>query len=528
MTEVSTFYRHSKPARSWRQSGGFKILHSELSLMKNTISILLIVGILVIVNLLSRQFFYRLDLTENKEYTLSQATKDIIQNLEDPVTVTAYFSEDIPQQLVQIKEDFQEMLVEYSTLSKGMIDYEFIDPSGNTEKEQEAAQNGIQPLMVQVREKDQSKQQRAYLGAVIRMGEQKEIIPVLASGSGMEYTLSTSIKKLSVVEKPSIGLVQGHGEPALSDLEQAYQQLSILYNVQNVDLNNPIPEHFKAVAIIAPKDSIPPLHFANLDNYYNQGGKIFAAINRVHGDLQTAQGSSLTTGMESWLSSKGVEVEGSFLIDASCGSVTVQQRQGPFMMNTPVSFPFLPMVSAFTEHPITKGMEQLIFPFASPVKFLGDSTAIFTPILTSSERSGIVSVPTFFDVQKKWTATDLPLSKINIGGVLERPNTGSKLVVIGDGDFPMQGRGQNSDNVSLLVNGIDWLSDDTGLIALRTKGVSSRPIKTEYLGDENASTRNFWKYFNFGFPLLLVAIYGIVRSTMQRRKRMQRMQENYA
>ena len=497
--------------------------------MKNTISILLIAGILVLVNLLSKRFFYRLDLTANKEYTLSSATKDIIQNLEDPVTISAYFSSEMPQQMEKIKEDFQEMLFEYSTLSKGMIDYEFIDPGENPEKEQEAQQSGIQPLMVQVREKDQSKQQRVYLGAVVKMGEQQDIIPVLVQGSGMEYTLSTSIKKMSVIEKPSVGLVQGHGEPSLSELQMAYQQLSILYNVQNVDLNEPIPSTMKAVAVIAPKDSFPPNHLVNLSAYYDQGGSILAAVNRVNGDLQTAQGTAVTTGFETWLASKGVEVEGSFLIDASCGSVTVQQRQGPFLMNTPISFPFLPTAQEFPEHPITQGLDQIMFPFASPVKYLGDSTSTFTPIVTSSEQSGIIQVPTQFDIQKKWTAADLPLSKINLAGVLNNNTTGAKLVVIGDGDFPVsqQGRGQNNDNVSLLVNGIDYLSDDTGLIALRTKGVASRPIKTEYLGDENASKRNFWKYFNFGFPLLLVVIYGIVRSTMQRRKRMQRMQENY-
>jgi len=497
--------------------------------MKNIVSILLIIGILILVNLLSKRFFYRLDLTENKEYTLSQATKDIIQNLEDPVTVSAYFSEDMPQQMKKIKEDFQEMLFEYATLSNGMIDYEIIDPKESPEKEQEIQQNGIRPLTVQVRENDQFKQQQVYLGAILKMGEQQDILPVLATGSGMEYALSTSIKKLSVIEKPSVGLVQGHGEPSLSDLQLAYQQLSILYNVQNVDLNEPVPTSMRAIAIVAPTDTFPPNQLANLDTYYEQGGNILAAVNRVNGDLQTAQGSAVTTGLETWLSSKGIEVEGSFLIDANCGSVTVQQQQGPFMMNTPISFPFLPMAQNFPEHPITKGLEQIMFPFASPVKFLGDSTSSFTPIVTSSERAGIIQVPTSFDIQKKWTAADLPLSNLNLGGVLTNNTTGAKLVVLGDGDFPVgqQGRGQNSDNVNLLVNSIDWLSDDTGLIALRTKGVASRPIKTEFLGDENAGKRNFWKYFNFGLPLLFVALYGIIRSTMQRRKRMQRMQENY-
>jgi len=236
--------------------------------MKNIVSILLIIGILILVNLLSKRFFYRLDLTENKEYTLSQATKDIIQNLEDPVTVSAYFSEDMPQQMKKIKEDFQEMLFEYATLSNGMIDYEIIDPKASPEKEQEIQQNGIRPLTVQVRENDQFKQQQVYLGAILKMGEQQDILPVLATGSGMEYALSTSIKKLSVIEKPSVGLVQGHGEPSLSDLQLAYQQLSILYNVQNVDLNEPVPTSMRAIAIVAPTDTFPPNQLANLDTYY--------------------------------------------------------------------------------------------------------------------------------------------------------------------------------------------------------------------------------------------------------------------
>lgn len=498
--------------------------------MKNTISILLIIGILVVVNLLSKRFFFRLDLTEDKEFTLSQATKDIIQNLEEPITVSAYFSENMPQQMKKIKDDFQDMLFEYATLSKGMIDFEFISPETEEEK-QAAMQSGIQPLMVQVREKDQSKQQTVFSGALLQSGEQTEILPVLVSGSGMEYSLSTSIKKMAVLEKPSIGLVQGHGEPSLSELQQVYAALSILYTIENIDLNTEpeIASRFRAVAIIAPKDSLAPAHIDKINAYYEKGGKVLMALNRVDGNLQTAQGTEQTTGLETWLQSKGIEMEGSFMIDASCGSVTVQQRQGPFMMNTPVNFPFLPLISNFADHPITKGLEQIILPFASPIRFVGDSANTFTPLAFSSGQAGTIKPPTFFDVQRKWTAADLPSSNLIVGGVLENNSTGGKIVAFGDGDFVTAGQqgGQQSDNTSLLVNSIDWLSDDTGLIELRTKGVASRPIDSEYLGDENAGKRDFIKYLNFGLPILLVIIYGLFRSSVQRNKRMRRMQERY-
>lgn len=506
--------------------------------MKNTLTtIALLFGILILVNVLSNQLFFRFDLTENNQYTLSKATKNILKELDDPVTISAYFSDNLPADIAKTKRDFQEMLVEYSNLSKGNVDYEFISPEDDTEK-QEALQNGIQPVMINVREKDQMKQVQAFMGAVIRMGEQQEIIPFIQPGTAMEYALSTGIKKLSVLEKPSIGLIQGHGEPGLSEMGQAFQSLSILYNVENVDLGTEtsIADRFRAIALIAPKDSIPADHFAKLDDYLSRGGKILIANNAVDGDFSNAQGSAKTTGLETWLRGKGVEMENSFLIDAQCGTVTVQQQQGFFTMQTPVQFPYLPIITNFPEHPITKGLEQVIMTFASPIRFVGDSTAQFTPIALSSSQAGIVRAPTFFDINKQWTAADFPMGNLVVGGILEGNLAGptpSKIIVFGDGDFPVSGpqgqsRGQSEDNISLMVNSIDWLSDDTGLIELRTKGVATRPINQEYLGEEADGTRSLLKYLNFGLPILLILIYGFFRSQQQRNKRIQRMQEKYS
>ena len=499
--------------------------------MKNSTTILLVIGILIMANLVSRQYFFRVDMTEDKQFTLSNATRDILTNLENPITVTAYFSQNIPQQFQKTKRDFQETLIEYSTRSKGMLDYVFVDPAETPEGEQQAAQNGIQPRLAQVREKDQMSSQKVYMGAMLEMGESKEVIPFIMPNAPIEYPLSTAIKKLSVLDKPSVGIVNGYGCPQLSDLGAVYQSLSILYNVENVDLasEESIADRFKAVAIVAPKDSIPNAHLAKLDDYLGRGGNLFIAADAVSGDLQQAQGTKLTTGLEGWLAQKGIMLDPSFVVDASCGSLTVQQRQGFFTVNTPVQFPFLPLVSNFADHPITKGLEQLIMPFASKVSYQGQGTAAFTPLAFSTNKAGTVSAPTFFDISnKKWTNADFPLSNIPLGGVLSGNIVGdipSNIVVFGDGDFPVagQGRGEQSDNVSLMVNSIDWLSDDTGLIELRTKGVASRPI--DELEDDR---RTFLKYLNFGLPILLVLAYGFYRSQKRRNTRIKRMQERYA
>ena len=205
---------------------------------KISTTIILILTIVIIVNILSENYNFRLDLTEGKEYTLSKATRDILKNLDKPVTITAYFSKDLPPNIGNISGNLKDMLIEYGNRSDSMVVYKFVNPNENEDIESEAVQNGIQPMMINVREKDQVKQQKAYLGAVVSMGRRKENIPFLQPGSAMEYAFSTAIKKLSVVNKPSIAFIQGHGEPVLNEMMQVYNELSIFYDVQPLTLTD--------------------------------------------------------------------------------------------------------------------------------------------------------------------------------------------------------------------------------------------------------------------------------------------------
>ncbi len=497
-------------------------------------STLLLIAIVVVANLIARQLFFRIDLTENNQYTLSPATKDILRNLEQPVTVTAYFSENMPPNIAKARQDFQEMLVEYRSLSDGYLDYQFVNPDEESEQ-QEAMQAGIRPVMINVREKDQAKQQQAYIGAIISLGDQQEVLPFIQPGAAIEYELSTSIKKLSVQDKPSVAILQGHGEAGLQQLGQAVQSLSVLYQVETFDFaaEQSIPDRFRAAALVAPTDTLPPADLAKLDDYLARGGQLLIALNTVEGDLQNARGTATPTGVEDWLAQKGIAVTPGFAIDAQCAPVQVQQQQGFFRFNTSVQFPFLPIVTEFSDHPAGSGLEQVVMPFASPLSFVGDSTVKYTPVALTSVSSGIVNAPTYFDINKQWTEADFTMSNLHLGAVLEGPlasDTYARMVVFGDGDFPVtgqQGR-QSEDNISLFVNSIDWLSDDTGLIELRTKAVASRPIDQEYLGEEALGTRNWLKYLNFGLPILLVLGYGVLRYQRQQRLRQQRQNQSFA
>jgi ABC-type uncharacterized transport system involved in gliding motility auxiliary subunit len=187
-------------------------------------------------------------------------------------------------------------------------------------------------------------------------------------------------------------------------------------------------------------------------------------------------------------------------------------------------------LQAFADHPITKGLEQVILPFASTVQYSGDTTKTFTPIAFSSKKSGTQNPPVYFDINKRWTDSDFPLASLPVAGVLSGKITGnnlSRIVLIGDGDFPVNGEGQRPqqlqpDNVNLMVNGVDWLSDESGLIDLRTKAVTSRPLKDV---DEGRAT--FLKWLNFLLPIILIIIYGIIRNQRNRSLRVKRMEEGY-
>ena len=496
---------------------------------------LLVVAIIIVINLIAVKMFFRLDFTEDQRYSLSNATENILQELDQPVTVKAFFSEDLPPDVAKVKTDFQDLLIEYNNFSDGNVVYEFVNPNEDQKSEMEAQQSGISPIMINVRERDQVKQQRAYLGAIVQYGEKKDVIPFLQPGAAMEYALSTSIKKITVDQKPKVGYLFGFGTPPLSNLQQANEQLSVLYNVETINYSDTteLTPDYKTIIVVAPTDSIPGAYFNKLDKYLSSGGNLVLAINNVKGDLSTAQGSSLNTGFANWLKEKGIVLEDNFIVDASSSTVMVRQQQGMFVMNTPIQFPYLPNISTFLEHPITDGLETIVMPFASAIKIEPiDTTITIYPIATSSEKSGTQKPPLYFDINKKWTNSDFNKPNLPVAVVAEGKlagNQNSKLVLFSDGDFVVNGAEKSAqrlqpDNINIFVNSVDWLSDDTGLIDLRTKGITSRPI------DPNLEdgTKSFLKYFNFIFPIILIMLFGIYRWQLKKRTKNKLKNSDYA
>ena len=493
---------------------------------------LLLLGVVVLLNLVGTQFKFRADFTGDDRYTLSPATRDLLETLPEAVTVTAYFTEQLPPEFALTRQEFKDLLIEYAERSDGNLVFEFIDPNTDEKTEEEALQAGIRPLLVNVRDKDKAEQLKAYMGAVVKMGELTTTIPVVQPGTAMEWALSSSIKQVSVSEKPVIGLVQGHGEPSMGEITQALQGLNVLYNIQHFTFWDTLPvnDHFAALLLINPSDSFPANHLHWLDDYLARGHGVVVAYNAVSSDLGASPMADVKQGpFTQWLARHGIRVAPTVVTDAQCGQVQVMQQRGYFSIQTAMAFPYFPLISGdgFGDHPVAAGLEAVIMQFASPMDHIGDSSVTWTPILRTSAKSGALPAPVYIDAQKQWTDADFPVGHQTIGVALEGafgPGAqAARMVVFSNGSFAVNGQGErmqqvNPDNVNLLVNAVDWISDETGLIELRNKGINYRPI--EKLSD---TKRNSVKWINLLLPVGFVVLYGIFRAQWRRRQRAQRM-----
>ena len=193
-------------------------------------------------------------------------------------------------------------------------------------------------------------------------------------------------------------------------------------------------------------------------------------------------------------------------------------------------FPYLPKITNFADHPVSKGLETVLLPLVSPITFTGDTNIRFTPLATSSDKSGKEAAPLTFNPDKQWQESDFSDPHQVVAAAFEGKlagNAHSKLILISNGTFAINGEGQRPqqiqpDNVSLLANSVDWLTDETGLIDLRTKAVTDRQIE-----DLSDSRKTFIRMLNFLLPLLVTIIYGVVWYQRRRIIRKKRMEEGY-
>jgi gliding-associated putative ABC transporter substrate-binding component GldG len=505
-------------------------------------SVPLVVGIVIVINLLALAFFFRVDLTSSKLYSLSDASKRLARSLNDPLVVKLYFSDDLPAPYNANARYLKDQFYEYRAYSGGQLRFEFIDPI-RQEREDEAQAAGIPPVQVNVYEKDKIESKKVYMGVVFLYEDKHEVLPLVQSTANLEYEISSSIQKITSNVVMKVGILGGHGEAGPDKLRNAAQVLSKLYEISPVDITpgSLIDAALSALLIIGPTDSIKPWDQYAIDQYLMRGGKLAVFYDPVSVDLQTQTASDRKTNWPAFLAQYGVRVQPGLVIDARNARISVVQQQGYIRMQNVVEYPFLPQVFKFNKNTlIGKGLQGVDFPFVSPVdSALAESLGLeFQPICWSSEHSGLRRAPYYLNPTQEFRREDFNQPNQVLAGAIQgvftsafpsgpppdsavssavvpqaiKQSLPTRLVVVGDGEFCTDQSIRNPSNATLFLNIADWLTQEEGLITIRSREVTSRPL------DEVADgTRRAVKYANIFGPPLLVIAFGLVRWQARRR-----------
>ncbi|HWA07257.1 MAG TPA: GldG family protein, partial [Ignavibacteria bacterium] len=350
------------------------------------ISVLLVAGILVVLNVIAVKVFFRWDLTPNKIYTLSDASKSIVSKLDDKLVVKAYFTDNLPAPYNNNRRYLQELLDDYRNASDGKITYEIISPSDQEELEKEAQKYGIQPVQVQTVKNDRAEALKAYMGLVMLFGGKQEALPFIGSTENLEYEITGVINRLTQPELKKIGILSGNGMPGVEKISKVNQYLTKFYNVTNVDAskNNPIPADIKTLVIFSPKapqqqqmgmqQTPPPVVPENvkfaIDQFIMNGGKVIFMMSRVNvSSQQQFQIAQVTnTGLEDLLENYGAKINNTIITDKECAFVQVPVQQGPLQMYTQIPFPYYPkIVNINHDVPSFANIGQVFLGFTSDI-----------------------------------------------------------------------------------------------------------------------------------------------------------------
>ena len=556
--------------------------------------------IIVLLNVIGSFLYTRLDLTSERRYSLSDATKKMLRGLDDVVYFKVYLEGDFPAGFKRLRNETREMLNEFRAYSDN-IQYEFIDPSGNPDKRernnlyQQLITAGLNPTDLQVKTNDGNSQQVIFPGAIISYKNKELPLELLMnqvavapdqvlnnSVQQLEYNISSAIRKLSVPRKPKIAFIYGHGE--LSEIETAdiRQALSDYYIVDRIKIDgrlNSLTERdtedslkvsirniYKAIIVAGPDSAYSEKDKFIIDQFVMRGGKVLWLIDPVSATMDSLQSSRQTIGiagtnnLEDQLFNYGVRVNANLVVDINCLPIPmVTGMTGNKPQTTFVPWFFFPVIMPTAQHPVVRNLNAVKCEFVSSLDTIQKAGIKKTYLLTTSKYSLTLMAPTIISLDMARQDPDpaqfnqpfqniavllegrfesLFLNRIppaiaqdrSIGFLSKSEKT--SMIVVTDGDIIKNqvnfGQGgfeplplgydkytrQSFGNKDFIMNAINYLCDDSGLISARSRELKLRLLDSTRVKDEKLK----WQLINVILPVLLVLIFGMVQHFMRRRR----------
>lgn len=541
--------------------------------------------ILVLLNFVGSFVFHRFDLTSEKRYTLSDATKKLLGELKDVVYVKVYLEGEFPAGFKRLRDETREMLDEFRAYSNDNIEYEFINPNANADKQQQNElykqlyDKGLEPTNLEVKEESGTSQQVIFPGAIVshkgkempwqllktQLGQSSEG-QLNNSIQALEYEFASCIRNLTTVIKPQIGFIEGHGELdtlALSDIKNA---LSEFYLLKRVKINEQLKalDGLKAIIIAKPDTAFSEKDKFIIDQYVMNGGKILWAIDPLYTSVDSLRRSGGTISIPYELNlddlffKYGVRINPNMIMDLQSSAIPVNKAfagQPPRFELMP--WVFSPLLLPKIGHPIVKNLDVIKMEFGSSMDTLSVKGIKKTVLLNSSKYSKTYNAPVRVDMrivnmkpdEAKFKDSYQPVAVLLEGefeSVYKNRITpqiatdsaigfkdhgkNTQMIVISDGDiirnevqystgkvFPLGFdiyTKQMYGNKNFILNCVNYLCDDSGLISVRARELTLRLLDKKKIKTERLK----WQLINTAMPLLAILLFGIIYSIIRKRK----------
>ena len=457
----------------------------------------------------------RYDATDAGVFSLAPGSKRLASSLDDQLEIRAYFSEDLPPPYNAMGRYVRDLLAEYSDASNGKISVRFVSPK-NDEDKQAAERDGVDRVSDQKLEADSFSVQEGYRGISFHyLGDTKSIRHVDTT-EGLEYEITQTLKQL-VGEKVKVGVLGGVDGPTLAKGLGSLKQYLPTYELTEVEADKEIPKDIKALLIIHPEKTLSENTLRYVNQYAMRGGSVGIFGGGMKVDMEQGNkptGTPIDTGLNKLLEKWGLTIDNRIIADAQCGRARMPTNIPGLAI--PVPYPPVPIVS-FTEeqtkHPALFRINQIGLPYSVRLalndNLKGDKAVKRTVLARSTQSSWLMEGnPVDLEAKEQWqvpgyngpydigvalegklpsafgapTVSTTPESEQAAPAQISAPDRAEKSVrvlVFGSGYFmrdeflPAPQPGQNffSGGVAFALNSIDWLAQDSDLIAIRAKTV---------------------------------------------------------
>ncbi len=446
----------------------------------------------------------RWDVTEDQRHSLSPGSKELLQSLENPVTVRFYLSRSdnlLPVKLRHFSERVDSLLDTIVDISNGKVEVKRLDPKADPNAVESAVLDGIRPQTI-------SQEAVVYMGIAVSSAGERAELPYLdpAEDTAIEYQLLSRIRKVAKRNVPRLGIIStlpialNGGWQIIKDLREEYELVSLR-------LSDPIPDNLDTLLIIHPK-RISRKFEKKINAFTGRGGSMVVLMDSVSlalNFLTSAQFDDLTSKWPGLMKATGLEFSGENAVADMLLSTKLDRGEGVEDLNT---FLTVNEDCMHDDHVITGGMSSIALPISGA--FLGDGhdNLQLTPIIQSTAQSAFSDKDSQLTANKEQTArkrwsfkadSEVYSLAVLVEGALhsfidgkERPDAvPTKVILVGDADLiadPYAGYQEEvqgnevftpiNNNLSLIYNALDFLKSESLLNDARSKTRQKRPLTT--------------------------------------------------